>query len=259
MATRYPIVLVHGVVLKDVWCFKSFGKIESVLKKQGFSVFSSRHDGLGGIESNAAQIKAYVEKTLALTGADRVNVVCHSKGGLDILYMIDRLGMGDKIASLTFISTPHRGSVFARVLYDLPTVLRAPLVVAFNLFYRVLGDEQPDALTVCRQLCAIEEEVVKLEKSYEQIYMQSFSSTLKKSRDDLLMGIPLKFAKHFGSLPCDGMVSAESSKYGNYRGDCTELSVSHSEIVDVMVWGKKRRRVHEFYLSVAQELEQMGY
>ena len=32
MATKYPIILVHGIVLKDVKFFKAFGRIENVLE-----------------------------------------------------------------------------------------------------------------------------------------------------------------------------------------------------------------------------------
>ena len=260
MATKYPIVLAHGVVLKDVGRFKAFGKIEDVLKKQGYAVFNADHDGLGSIENNAVQLKRFIGKILGQTGAERVNVIAHSKGGLDTLYMIDRLGMADQIASLTFLSTPHRGSAFSEFLYRLPRILRAPLAFSFDLLYRVLGDEKPQALTVCRQLCAAEEDAVILENAADcaHIYMQSFSSTLKRSRDDLVMGFPLVISKRRGYAPCDGMVSAESSKYGRYRGDCTPLSLSHREIVDFMVRGEKRRAVHAFYLSVARELEEMG-
>ncbi len=260
MATKYPIVLAHGVVLKDVWRFKAFGKIEDVLKKQGYAVFNADHDGLGSIENNAAQLKRFIEKILSQTGAERVNVIAHSKGGLDTLYMIDRLGMADQIASLTFISTPHRGSPVASLLYGLPKLLRTPIAFGFNLLYHILGDEKPQALTVCRQLCAAEEDAVILENAADcaHIYMQSFSSTLKRSRDDLVMGIPLMISKRKGHFPGDGMVSVASCNYRNYRGDCTGFSVSHSEIVDFMVRGEKRRAVHGFYLSVARELEEMG-
>ncbi len=33
-STRYPIVLVHGIVLKDIRFFKAFGRIEKELKKK---------------------------------------------------------------------------------------------------------------------------------------------------------------------------------------------------------------------------------
>ncbi|MBQ8911836.1 MAG: hypothetical protein IJY89_04640 [Clostridia bacterium] len=261
MATKYPIVFAHGVVLKDVGRFKAFGKIEDAVRREGYTVFNCDHDGLGSIENNAVQIKGFIEKTLAATGAEKVNVIAHSKGGLDTLYMIENLGMGDKIATLTFVSTPHRGSAVAAFLYSLPGIIFYPVSFLFDVGYRILGDRHPDAKTVCLQLCATDEDVVKLKDptAHKDIYMQSFSSTMKRSRDDLVMGIPLLISKRHGHFPGDGMVSVASGRYANYRGDCTPLSVSHSEIVDFLARGEKRRQIHGFYISLARELEQMGY
>ena len=44
-----------------------------------------------------------------------------------------------------------------------------------------------------------------------------FSAVMKRSRDDFVMGIPLKITNHTEDSPTDGIVSVESSKFGNYR------------------------------------------
>ena len=110
---KYPIILVHGIILKDFLHFKAFGKIEKILKNAGYHVYTADHDGLGTIQSNAEQLKCFVNRVLSIEGVDRVNLIAHSKGGLDSLYMIDRLSMSDKVASLTFLCTPHKGSPIA--------------------------------------------------------------------------------------------------------------------------------------------------
>ena len=40
-------------------------------------------------------------------------VIGHSMGGLDARYMVSRLGMAERVKSLTTVATPHRGSAFA--------------------------------------------------------------------------------------------------------------------------------------------------
>ena len=50
------------------------------------------------------------------TGCEKVNVIAHSKGGLDTKYAIAKLGMNKHIASLTTINTPHNGCEFADYL-----------------------------------------------------------------------------------------------------------------------------------------------
>ena len=111
MATKYPLILVHGIMLKDILHFRAFGKIEHILRKSGHSTYTSNHDGLGSIENNAAQLASYINNVLEKENADKVNIIAHSKGGLDALYMIDRLGMSKKVASVTFLCTPHKGSI----------------------------------------------------------------------------------------------------------------------------------------------------
>lgn len=145
MATKYPIVLAHGVVLKDVGRFKAFGKIEDVLKKQGYAVFNADHDGLGSIENNAAQLKRFIEKILSQTGAERVNVIAHSKGGLDTLYMIDRLGMADQIASLTFISPPTAARPSPLFSTDCQSFCARPLpsALTFCIIFWAMKNHKP--------------------------------------------------------------------------------------------------------------------
>ena len=50
------------------------------------------------------------------TGAEKVNIIAHSKGGLDSRWAITKLGLAPQVASLTTINTPHRGCVFAQHL-----------------------------------------------------------------------------------------------------------------------------------------------
>jgi triacylglycerol lipase len=45
--------------------------------------------------------------------AERVNLLAHSMGGLDARYAISRLGLAKRVASLTTVGTPHRGTPLA--------------------------------------------------------------------------------------------------------------------------------------------------
>ena len=266
MASKYPIVLAHGIVLKDVKFFKAFGHIETLLRDNGYSVHTSQTDGFGSIENNAAQLKAQIEEIMQAEGVDKVNIIAHSKGGLDSRYMIDHLGMADHVASLTFLCTPHKGSKLATRLYALPRVLKYPLACYLHAAYRIFGDKQPEVLKVCEQLRYAPEGALETldltvpDATYEHIFMQSYSATMNKSTDDFVMGIPLIFSRYFEKgAPTDGMVSLESSQYANYRGDCIDGSVSHSEIVDFMVNKKKKEKIYAFYLALCEDLTKRGY
>ena len=259
MATKYPIVLAHGIILKDGKLFKAFGRIEKVLRESGHSVQTSTTDGVGAIETNAEQLKKQIERILETQHAEKVNIIAHSKGGLDTRYMMEHLGMKDKIASVTFLCTPHKGSQIATKLYDLPRFVKGFLAFWINLWYRIFGDKHPDVLTACRQLSANPSGVLESFEPMDSVFMQSYSTTLEKSSDDFLMGIPLFFSRKFENDFSDGLVSVESSKFAQYNGNCVDDSISHTEIVDLTVDKKKKEKIYAFYIELCKDLEQRGY
>ncbi len=258
MKTKYPVVLAHGIILKDFKFFRAFGKIEKILKAEGCRVYTSKTDGFGTIENNAEQLKADVLDILSSENAEKVNIIAHSKGGLDAKYMIERLGMQDKVASLTTLCTPHKGSQIATKILGFPKPIKKFIAFWVNTCYRVLGDKHPDSLKVCEQLQSgfFAEDVLNFS---DKVYCQSYSSAMARSRDDFVMGVPYIFLKKFENDFTDGVVSVESAKFGNYRGNCTEGSVSHSEIVDFMAGKKKREKIYAFYVNLCCELAEMGF
>ena len=259
MKSQYPFILVHGVALKDFLFFKAFGRIGKMLEKEGYRVYTARTDAFGTIETNAAQLKAETEKLLRDTGAEKVNIIAHSKGGLDARYMIEHLGMEGKVASLTTLCTPHRGSALASRILRLPEFVLHILDFFFNLVYRIGGDKHPSALAVCRQLKAVPAEEWKNLHVSDEVYCQSYSAVLEEKRADFVRDVPLMYFRSFQDGPSDGMVSVESAKYGNYRGDCLEESVSHSEIVDLMTKKKKKEKIFGFYRNLCADLAERGF
>ncbi len=258
MATEYPIILVHGVGLKSFLCFRAFGRIEDILRNEGHTVHVSRTDGFGRISDNAAFLKQEILTLMEKTGARKVNIIAHSKGGLDSKYMICELGMEKAVASLTTLCTPYRGSVIAGRILNLPRWMLRFASFWVDFWYRLFGDKRPCSYEVCRELSrveSIEDETTDL----EGVYCQSFSTTLEKSRDDFVMGIPLYFSRRFGDTVSDGLVAPESTRFGNYRGDCTDESVSHSEMAGFMIKRNKREKVYDFYIALAKELEEMNF
>ena len=258
MATKYPIVLAHGIILKDIKFFKAFGRIERVLREKGNTVYTSTQDGVGKIQTNAKQLKEQIEEILRLEKAEKVNIIAHSKGGLDTRYMLEALSMQDKVASVTFLCTPHKGSQIATKLYALPRPIKHFIAFWINFWYRLFGDRHPDVLEACRQLAANPDGALN-EKNFDGVFMQSYSTTLKKSSDDFIMGIPLVFSRQFEKDNSDGLVSVDSSKFALYRGECLEESTSHTEIVDLTLKRKKKEKIYAFYENLCKDLEERGY
>lgn len=257
MSTRYPVILVHGIALRDWKIVRSFGRIEKVLRGEGFTVYTADTDGFGTIENNAEQLKEQVNKILQENSAEKINIIAHSKGGLDSKYMISELGMESCVASLTTLCTPHRGSAIADKIYGLPKWIDRFLAFWINFWYKLFGDKHPDSLEVCRQLRTVGGDTE--EKVFDNIYCQSYSATLHRSRDDFIMGIPLIFSKKYEGGLSDGLVSVESSKFAEYKGNCLDESLSHSEVAGYSIKKKKRRKVYDFYIALCNDLAERGF
>ncbi len=256
--TKYPIILVHGLAAKQTKRFRAFGRIEKVLDNAGYNVYVADIDGFGSIETNAAQLKDYILRVCCECDCDKVNIIAHSKGGLDTKYMIMHLDMEDRVASLTTLCTPHRGSVIASWVWNLPRWIKKIIAFQVDMFYHLLGDKHPNSLRACEQLRKCDESEDTLRFSYK-VYCQSYSTTLKKGKDCFLLGIPMMIYKHFEKLENDGLVSVESSKFGNYRGDCLDISVSHAQIIDLFTRRSQKDKVYDFYKRLCAELSELGF
>ncbi len=259
MQTKYPIVLVHGIILKDIFFVRAFGRIQKILEREGHLAYTADIDGFGTVETNAEQLKGEILRILGETGAEKVNLIAHSKGGIDSKYMLQRLGMEEHVASLTTLATPHRGAKIATTLGHLPRPLAKFIAFWINFWYRLFRDKHPDALAVCHELSASPNELLDSLTVPQTVYCQSYSVAMERGRDDFIMSIPYAFTKHCEGAPSDGIVSVESSQFANYRGNAVEGSVSHSEIVGYSLKKKKRERVYSFYRDLAQELASLGF
>ena len=248
----------HGIALREMKIIRAFGKIEYTLKEAGYDVYTAGTDGFGTIESNAEQLKEIILGVLKSTGAEKVNIIAHSKGGLDSKYMITKLDMADQVASLTTLCTPHRGSAIATHLWSLPTWIKRVLTFFINSFYKLIGDKNPDSMKVCEQLKKADGDTTE-ESFSDKVYCQSYSTKLKSGKDCVLMAVPLTIYNYTEGIENDGMVSEESARFENYRGECLDDSVSHTQIVDFLAKRKNRRRILEFYVGLAKELGEMGY
>lgn len=261
MKTKYPIVLVHGLAMKDTFFMKSFGRIDRILRIQGHTVYKSGVDAVGSVETNAAQLKSEIETIVTETGAEKVNIIAHSKGGLDAKYMIEHLGMAEKVASLTTLCTPHQGSPVANFVLKFPRFAVKYVAFWVNSFFRVFGDKHPDSFTACEELQRTEKIEEETARPIRSVFCQSFSATFRPGEKyaDFVTRVPLMISRWMEKgRASDGMVPRDSAIFGTYRGDCLDGSLSHTEIVDFMVRDKKRDQIFAFYSALCEELVQAG-
>ena len=119
-ATRYPIVLVPGALgfgsLKSIYDYW-FG-ITHALQDGGANVHLVQLSPLNSTEVRGEQLVAQIEDILAVTGADKVNLIGHSHGGLAARYAAAVLE--EKVASVTTVASPHFGAPLADELLAAP-------------------------------------------------------------------------------------------------------------------------------------------
>ncbi len=149
-ASRYPVLLYHGFSgwkQIEVLNLEYFYKVHQTLADDGeSSVFEPQVAPYQSNAHRAQQLATQVDAVLRTTSASKVNIVAHSQGGLDARYLISTLGYGDRVASLTTISTPHRGTVLADIILGrVPSAVDQVANALANLLGRVLGDFDGDA------------------------------------------------------------------------------------------------------------------
>ena len=116
---RYPLVFAHGMA-----GFDSFGALEywggapGAVDGAGVGAYVAVVDPLNGSDLRGGQLAQFIDRVLECTCSTKVNIIAHSQGGIDSRVVVNMMGYGDRVASVTTIATPHRGSPVADAVLD---------------------------------------------------------------------------------------------------------------------------------------------
>ncbi|MDE6744698.1 MAG: triacylglycerol lipase [Lachnospiraceae bacterium] len=260
-ATKYPILMLHGVGFRDHKMFSYWGRVPKELVRNGAVIYYGHQEGWGVTEENAMVIRDKILQMLAENHCDKVNIIAHSKGGIDARYAIGALGMGDKVASLTTVCTPHHGSPLVPYLRQMPEGLYRFICRCIDWGFRAYGDERPDVYRSGLELDpAYCDEFNRKYPDHPGIYYQSYTSVMKGWYSELFCSIPYLVLKRLAG-DNDGLVPEESAKWGNFRGTIRPVGrrgVSHADMIDLHQEDYKGFDVIEFYVKIVNELKMMG-
>ena len=233
---KYPILLVHGMGFRDTRLINYWGRIPDVLKKAGCKIYYGGQDSNASIETNALHIKRRIEQILSETGAEKVNIIAHSKGGLDARYAISTLGMGGMVASLTTMSTPHNGSKTMDLIFRLPDPLIRLAGSLTDCWFKILGDKNPDSYSAfCCFTTKNAEKFNTDNPDKEDVYYQSYGFVMKNPVSDIFMCLPC-FAVGLIEGENDGLLTPEAVKWTNFRGvyrGSGRRGISHCDEIDM--------------------------
>src|SRR5688500_15340978 len=146
-----PVLLIHGYMADaTVW-----NKWIDLLKKDGIVVypitFKQSDDKCGSAAEHAKELSKIIGQIKDETGQNKVNIVGHSKGGLDArVYLANNT---QDVANLIMIGTPNAGSPLAQTseictpaVYDLrPGSAATEVKMNPNTkYYTIAGDWNPE-------------------------------------------------------------------------------------------------------------------
>jgi triacylglycerol esterase/lipase EstA (alpha/beta hydrolase family) len=122
-AHPYPVVLVHGTIENMTY---NWYTLSPLLADEGYCVFALNYGqepgihvglpgaaepgGVGPIADSASQLKGFINKVLAATGASKVDIVGHSQGGMMPRYYLKFLGGASKVDKLVGLAPSNHGT-----------------------------------------------------------------------------------------------------------------------------------------------------
>ena len=262
--TRYPILMVHGVFFRDFTYLNYWGRIPEALTKNGARIYYGNHQSAASVIDSGREIAQRIMQIVQETGCGKVNIIAHSKGGLDSRYAISQLGMAPYVASLTTINTPHRGCEFADYLLGkIPEDKQQLIAGGYNSALKKLGDTNPDFMAAVTDLTAAACEAFNVAvPDPEGVFIQSTGSCLiKGSGGRFPLNMTNKFVQLFDGEN-DGLVGSESFRWGfkyTYLRPSGSRGISHGDVIDLNRENIDTWDVREFYVDLVHQLKTMGF
>ncbi len=263
-STKYPILLVHGVFFRDSKMLNYWGRVPGELIKNGAKIYYGQHESASSIIDSAEQIYDRIKYITEKTGCEKVNIIAHSKGGLDSRYAISVLGASKYVATLTTVNTPHRGCLFVDNLLNLaPQKMINKIANTYNSSAIALGDTHPDFMAAVNDLT--ENACQEFNKSVvdsPEVYYQSVGSMLNRATSGKFpLNVSYPLVKKYSGAN-DGLVAEPSFKWGSdykFLKPSGKRGISHGDMIDLNRENIPDFDVREFYVQLVADLKNRGF
>lgn len=261
--TKYPVLLVHGVFFRDSRYLNYWGRIPGELERNGATVYYGEQPSAASVSDCAAFLAERIKRITEQTGCEKVNIIAHSKGGLDCRCAIADMGAAPYVASLTTINTPHRGCIFADYLLEkAPQNFKEQVAAAYDNTLQKLGETEADFLAAVTDLtasaCLLRDQQMP---QPAEIFCQSVGSRLDHaSGGSFPLNLSYHLVKYFDG-PNDGLVSEDSFQWGDRFAMLTPIhkrGISHGDMIDLNRENLEDFDVREFYVQLVADLKNKG-
>jgi triacylglycerol lipase len=247
---KYPIVLVHGLgALGQLGPIEYFYKIPAMLQQAGNRTHVVNLALWNSIDHCAEELDKAMKNIFP---GEKVNLIGHSMGGLNARLYTSRFDQGARVASVTTIGTPNKGTAMVDHFLELflNEVMDKTEIIAKKLNLSHVG---------FRQLSK------KYFDEHFHVHVQDvegvgyFSATSVIKSPVMLNSLPTFWAthrilKHYEG-DNDGFVSEESAKWGTHI--CTYHGDHYAQIGQP--FGKGKLDHLKFFREIVGRLKQEGY
>lgn len=262
--TKYPLLMVHGVFFRDLRSFNYWGRVPADLEKNGARIYYGNQESAASIDDCGKHIAARIKEIVDETGCGKVNIIAHSKGGLDSRAAITLYGAAPYVASLTTVNTPHRGCQFADYLLGkAPEGLKNAVASKYNAALRKLGDKNPNFIAAVTDLTHDAAKTFNERcPDVDGVYYQSLGSKSVRAASGRF---PLNLSYHLVNYfdgPNDGLVALPSMKWGadfTYVTPRKSRGITHGDMIDLMRENIDGFDVRETYVELVSGLKQKGF
>lgn len=259
---KYPVLLCHGYgALATLLKPSPLYDAAMLMRTHNVPAFAPNIVPYATIETRAEGWARVIEKLLEKLDADRINIVAHSMGGLDIRHALAKLDIAGSTESLTTVCTPHRGTSLAELALKTPDTIRDKIGdfldwMGNNLYPRTESDSLGSVEQLTRQY--ITEVFNPSIPDPEDIPCYSFTSAVGRGTDHPIMVIT-RYQNNFiyeEEGINDGFVSVESGKWGEH---IKTGSISHLEQINLRIKDDRKDLFKTFWLDVIKMLEEKGH
>lgn len=141
----WPVLLVHGFSgFNRLGPLEYYFRVIDTLADEGErEIFAPALPPYNSVAERAPFLGLAIDQVLRDTSAAKLHLIAHSQGGLDARYAISVLGYDDRVATLTTVATPHRGSPLGDYVLGLPENTLDP--VALLLAWLIGASDDPSA------------------------------------------------------------------------------------------------------------------
>lgn len=259
---KHPVLLCHGYgAIASLVKPSPLYDVAILLRTHNVTAFAPNIVPYAKIETRAAGWVQLIKQLTHSSNYNKVNIIAHSMGGLDIRYALSKLDISDRVASVTTVSTPHRGTSLAELTLKTPETIRDKLAdfldwMGDNMYPQTKSDSVGSVEQLTRKY--ITEVFNPSVPNVSGIPYYSYTSAVGKETDQ-----PIKVITRYQNNYIyeqeginDGMVSVESGKWGEH---IKTANISHLEQMNLRVKDERIPLYKSFWLDVIKMLEAKGH